>query len=185
MNDSDIVALYFERDESAILRTDEKYGKYCFRIANNILSDKGESEESVNDTYDAAWRAIPPHKPTVLSAFLAKLCRRISIDKLRKRTAGKRAEGGTALVLDELSECVSSDESITDELERKRLREVINRFVGALSDSERRVFILRYFHMYAIESISFATGFSESKIKSMLMRIRGRLRTVLEKEELL
>ncbi len=108
MEDDHIIDLYWARSEDAITETSEKYGKYCYAIAYHILSNAEDAEESVNDTYLGAWRNMPPHRPSILSAFLGKITRRISIDKWRGRTADKRGGGEIVLALDELADCVPS-----------------------------------------------------------------------------
>lgn len=109
MEDNRIVDLYWARSEDAITETSEKYGKYCYAIAYNILSNAEDADESVNDTYLDAWHNMPPHRPSILSTFLGKITRRISIDKWRGRTADKRGGGEIVLALDELADCVPSD----------------------------------------------------------------------------
>ena len=106
MQDEKIVELYWKRDESAVRETQEKYENYLYKIAYNILSDKEDSNESVNDTYLAAWNSMPPHKPNVLSTYLGKLTRRISIDIFRKRNRIKRQVSEYALSLTELQDCI-------------------------------------------------------------------------------
>lgn len=107
MEDEQIVTLYWDRDETAIQETQTKYDRYLTKIACNILADMEDSRESVNDTYLAAWNSIPPQRPSVLSAYLAKLTRRISIDRFRYRTRDKRRDSQYALSLSELDDCVS------------------------------------------------------------------------------
>lgn len=182
MEDKKIVELYWRRSEQAISETSAKYAKYCYSIARNILGNNEDTEESVNDTYQEAWSCIPPHRPAVLSVFLGKITRRISIDRLRQRNARKRGGGEAALVLDELLECVPSENSTEQEFEQKRLSQTINAFVLALPEIEQKVFLCRYWYMDSISSVCRQFGFSESKIKSMLFRIRNKLRLTLEKE---
>ncbi len=182
MDDNKIIELYFQRAENAIEETDKKYGKYCYTIADNILNDRYDAEESVNDTYLSAWNSIPPHKPSILATFLGKITRRISIDKWRRRNAEKRGFGETPLVLDELQECVADTKNVESEMDRKLLEEVINSFVASLSPTEKKVFLCRYWYLDSISSISKQFGFSESKVKSMLMRTREKLRKILIKE---
>lgn len=182
MDDRSIIDLYLDRSEKAISETSEKYGKYCFSIAFNILSDKEDSEESVNDTYLAAWNNIPPRIPSILSTFLGKITRNISLNRWKSRRAYKRGGGEVVLALDELDECISTGESAEDTFERKELLRSINRFLAGLTDSERNIFVCRYFYMDPIQNIAERFGFSESKVTSMLHRIRGRLRKHLEKE---
>ena len=182
MNDEDIVSLYWERSEQAISETSKKYGKYCYSIAKNILCSNEDAEECVNDTYSDAWQSIPPHKPSVLSIFLGKITRRISIDMLRYRNAGKRGGGEYTLILDELEDCVSGDDDMEQEYERKRLSETINAFVCSLPKTEQKIFLCRYWYMDPLRVISARFGFSEAKVKSMLYRTREKLRDLLIKE---
>lgn len=185
MEDSQIVELYWKRLESAISETAAKYGKYCYRIAYNILANAEDTEESVNDTYFNAWNAIPPHRPDVLSAFLGKITRRISIDKWRRRTAEKRGGSETALVLDELEDCVASGQNVEREVEEHELAKAVNAFLSGLSADVRDVFICRYFFVLSINEICESFDYSQSKTKSMLSRTRKSLQVYLEKEGLL
>ena len=145
MEDSQIVELYWKRLESAISETAAKYGKYCYKIAYNILANAEDAEESVNDTYFNTWNALPPHRPDVLSAFLGKITRRVSIDKWRRRTAEKRKGSETALVLDELEDCVASSQNVERVVEEHELVEAVNTFLSGLSTDVRDVFVCRYF----------------------------------------
>ena len=112
MEDEQIVALYFARDEQAVARTDEKYGAYCFSLANRILCSEADAEETVSDTYLNAWRSIPPTRPKVLRLFLAKITRNLAFSRWRSETAQKRGGGEVPLVLDELAECVSDASAV-------------------------------------------------------------------------
>lgn len=182
MDDNIIVDLYFQRSEKAIIETATKYGNYCYSIAYNILSSNEDAEESVNDTYNDAWNSIPPHRPSILATFLGKITRRISIDRWRKRNAEKRGGGEIPLVLDELQDCIANVTSVEEEYEKQHLSDVINTFVKSLPETEQKVFLCRYWYVDSISSISKQFGFSESKVKSMLLRTREKLRLVLIKE---
>lgn len=182
MDDKQIVDLYWQRNEKAIDETALKYGNYCYSIAYNILDNNSDAEESVNDTYLHAWNSIPPHSPSILSTFLGKITRRVSIDRWRKRSAGKRGSGQVALVLDELEECVSDSNGVEQRIEQQMLAELINTFIKSLPDLEQRIFLCRYWYMDSIGSIAKQFGFSQSKVKSMLYRTRQKLRTRLNKE---
>lgn len=184
MDDTQIVELYWARKEAAIEETETKYGSYCYSIAQNILHNPDDAKESVNDTWLDAWNSIPPHRPSVLSTFLGKLTRRISIDKWRRATAKKRGDGQLPLVLAELEDCISDGKSIEEETERKLLAEVIAAFVKSLPETEQKVFLCRYWYMDSVSSIATRFRFSESKVKSMLYRTREKLRVRLEKEGL-
>ena len=185
MEDKRIVDLYWARSEAAIEETAKKYGSYCYAIAYNILSNAEDASESVNDTYLDAWRSMPPHRPAVLSTFLGKITRRISIDRWRGRTAGKRGGGEIVLVLDELADCVPSGHSVEREVETAALEALINDFVMGLPLTERRVFLCRYWYLDPISAIAGQFGFSQSKVKMMLRRQRQKLLSILEKEAFL
>lgn len=182
MQDEKIVELYWNRDESAIRETQEKYENYLYKIAYNILSDKEDSNESVNDTYLAAWNSMPPHKPNVLSTYLGKLTRRISIDIFRKRNRIKRQASEYALSLNELEECLSDDNSPEKDYEAQILGEAINTFLRTLSADARNVFIGRYYFLDSVKDVANYCGISESKAKTLLHRTRNSLREYLEKE---
>ena len=182
MNDKSIIDLYFRRDEEAIAQTDKKYGRYCYSIAYNILTNKEDAEESVSDTYMTAWRAIPPRRPSVLSAFLGKITRHISIDRWRERVAAKRGGGEITLALEELGDCVAGQHTVETEYERKELIRAYVKFLDALPVTERRVFLRRYWYVDSIDTIAKEFSFSQSKVKTMLHRTRAKLRKQLAEE---
>ena len=185
MDDERIVELYWDRAETAIQETEKKYGGYCYTIAENILTNREDAAESVNDTYLAAWNSMPPHRPQVLSSFLGKLTRRISINRLQSRHAVKRYDGEVALALDELSECVAAGQNVESQIAGLELSRAVKTFVRALPTIERRVFICRYWYLDPVAEICARFGFSQSKVKSMLHRTRKKLKQQLEKEGLL
>ena len=117
MTDAAIIELYFSRSEQAIAESETSYGGYCYHVANGILNDRADSEESVNDTWLAAWNAIPPTRPQSLKAYFGALTRRISVDRLRKRLADKRGKGKALIALDELAECIPSGWSMETSVE--------------------------------------------------------------------
>ncbi len=184
MEDAQIIELYWERNEQAIGETASRYGKYCYSIAYNILADNADAEECVNDTYIDAWNSMPPHRPSVLSTFLGKITRRISIDRWRKRSAGKRGGGEIPLALEELSECVADRITVECKADSLELAYAVNSFVCSLPLKEQQVFLCRYWYMDSVESIGRQFGFSQSKVKSMLYRTRAKLRAYLIKEGL-
>ena len=185
MEDQNIVDLYWCRSEQAISETKAKYGRFCYSIAYNILTNNEDAEESVNDTYLAAWKAIPPKRPKVLATFLGKITRRVSIDRWRARNRLKRGGGEMALALEELEEYLPGGQTVESAYDRKLLADSINRFLGSLSETERRVFLCRYWYLDPIATIAENTGYSQSKVTSMLHRTRAKLRSALEKEALL
>lgn len=182
MEDSRIVELFWERSERAISETDRKYGKYCYSIARNILGDREDAQEAVNDAYLGAWESIPPHRPAVLATFLGKITRRLSINRWRDQSREKRGGGQVPLVLGELEECIASGLEVERQAENARLGQLINAFVDALPPLEQKVFVCRYWYFDPISQIARRFGFSQSKVKSMLYRTRGKLKAHLKKE---
>jgi len=182
MKDSAIVNLYWQRDEMAIQETEIKYGRYLMKIAYNVLADYEDCEESVNDTYWKTWESIPPHRPDVLSAYLGKITRRTAIDMLRKRKAGKRGNSEYIISLSEMEDCVSGKEGPEKQAEFRELGLQISNYLWSLPEENRDIFVCRYFYMDAVREIAGYSGYSESKIKSMLHRMRMGLRKHLEKE---
>ena len=185
MEDSKIIELYWNRDESAIAQTKEKYEAYCFSIARNILHNQEDAEETVNDTYLATWNAIPPHHPLILSTFIGKICRNLSLNRWRSLSAEKRGGGQIAVSIDELEECIPDERNLRESLEAEIIAESINDFLAELKESERKVFVCRYWYFDSIDVIAKRFGFTESKTKMMLKRTRDRLRDYLIKEGLI
>ena len=182
MDDSEIVELYWQRNEDAIDKTQEKYDHYLTKIAYNILANREDSRESVNDTYLAAWNSMPPHRPGILSAYLAKLTRRISIDRFRYRTREKRQGSEYALSLTELGECVSAGDTTQELVSTKMLANAIAVYLRLQSRQARTVFLARYYFLDSIREIAIGCGMSESGVKSLLHRTRVGLREYLKKE---
>ena len=182
MEDAQIVCLYWDRDETAIRGTETKYDRYLTKIAYNILYDMEDSRESVNDTYLAAWNSMPPHKPSVLSAYLAKLTRRISIDCFRCRTRDKRLPSEYAVSLTELEDCLSGGDTTEEAVNVKLLADAIGIYLRLLPESARTAFIGRYYFLDPLKEVAAYCGMSESKAKSLLYRTRLGLKEYLKKE---
>lgn len=180
MEDKEIVELYFERSERAIDATAKQYGAYCHAIARNLLGSDADAEECVNDVWLSAWNSIPPNRPSALRTYLGKLVRRLSVSRIRYRTAEKRGGGEIPLILDELAEVLPDEERESDDL----THDALNRFLSQLGETERRVFLCRYWYGDPVKEIAAHFGFSESKVKSMLYRTREKLKEYLESERL-
>ncbi len=182
MDDKNIVDLFWQRSEKAIVETDSKYGGYCFSIAYNVLANNEDAEESVSDTYMAAWNKLPPHRPSILATFLGKITRNISISRWRSRSAYKRGGGEIVLALEELDNCVDGTQDIEANSDARELSACLNRFLDSLPKDERDIFLRRYWFFDSIAVIAESYGFTQSKVTSMLHRMRGKLRKQLEKE---
>lgn len=182
MEDIEIVELYWRRDEAAIAETADKYGRYLTKIAENILADRQDSEEGVNDAYLHAWNSMPPQRPSALSAYLAKLTRRAAIDIFRRRNREKRRLSEYAASLEELADCVSPEGTAEDALDAGLLAEAIGAFLRGQPEGVRSAFIGRYWFLDSVREVARYCGTSESAVKSTLYRTRRALRTYLQKE---
>ncbi len=186
MEDEAILALYWQRDEEALAATAAKYGGYCGSIARQILGDPGDAEECVNDTWLHAWNAIPPHRPPRLSLFLGKITRELAINRWNAGRARKRGGGEYALALEELREVVSARRGQPEEgVEAELLGRAISDFLRTQPPQTASIFVRRYYHLCPIRQIAAEFAISESKTKSILFRMRKKLHTYLEGEELL
>ncbi len=182
MEDIQIVNMYWERNEEAIRETDAKYGKFCYRMARNILSLHEDAEECVNDTYLRTWNAIPTQRPEKLQAWLGRVVRNASLDLWNKNHTRKRY-GGIELMLDELEECIPAGSSVERELEERELTELINRWLGALSQSDRALFVRRYWNGEKVKALAKENGVTQEKLTMRLYHLRRKLRVFLEREE--
>lgn len=181
MEDERIIELYWQREESAITESKSKYGAYCLSIAHRILQNSEDAAECENDTYLKAWNTIPPKKPSPLSSYLGMITRGLSLSRLRRKNAQKRSDS-VYISFDELEECIPAGRSIHEELEAKELAGLISDFLRKLPEYECNVFLNRYWHFLSIREISQKYSFTQSKVKTMLLRTRKKLTLYLEKE---
>lgn len=179
MTDEQIIQLYWERSETAIAETDSRYGRYFHYIAFGILANDEDAKETVNDTYLKAWNCMPPQRPNRLKAFLGRITRQLSINRLEYNTAQKRAGSQYWIALEELNNCIPNNDNGMDFADTAALREFLNSFLLSLSVTARRIFIRRYWHMHSIAQIAEDFSFTESKVKSTLMRTREKLKQQL------
>ena len=179
MDDAQIVQLYWDRNEQALTVTADKYGRYCAAIAQNILGNHEDAEECVNDTYMRAWNAMPPHRPGILSAFLGKITRNLSLNRYKYTTAGKRGGSRAPAVFDEIAELVSETNSVEQEIDRRELVKAIDTFLEGLSREKRGIFVCRYWYFDSIPAIASRFGMTENHVSVTLNRIRSKLRKYL------
>lgn len=182
MEDYRIVDLYWARNETAITESDLKYGKMLKSLSYSLLSSREDAEECVNDTYLGAWNAMPTARPEFLGAFLSKITRRLSIDRWRHDHREKR--GGIA-AFEELNECIPSESSVETEYENGVLSQHLNSFLASLTKEKRIIFLRRYYFSQPLSLIAAELGMSEAKIKTVLFRLREKLREELEEAGLL
>ena len=181
MEDLQIIELYNKRNEKAISETSAKYGSLLYRIAINILSLHEDGEEVVNDTYSKAWNNIPPEKPNILSAYLGRITRNLSINRWHNRTAKKRY-AGTEILLSELEDCIPSGADTEQTVENKDLVQTIDHWLSTLSVGDRVVFLKRYWFCDAVNKLAKEYGTSPNKLAGKLYRLRMDLKRVLAAE---
>lgn len=181
MDDEMIIDLYWERSESAIAETSNKYGRYCRAIAFNILANNADAEECENDTYMAAWNTMPSARPNKLLAFLGRVTRNIALDRYDYNKAKKR-NGEFDILLSELEDFISAQNNVETEYDAGQVSKLISDFLRSTDAEKRVIFLRRYWFSDSIKDISKQFGMSESKIKSILFRMRKKLKKYLEKE---
>lgn len=183
MEDCAIIDLYWARNPEAIAQTSEKYGNYCRTVARNILPDRRDADECVNDTWLNAWNAMPEDRPSLLAQYLGKITRNLALSRWRNSRAEKRGGGELPLVLDELSECVSASDAL-QALEAAELEEAVNCFLHSLPERECNLFLRRYWFAESAAEIAKRYGMRENTVRTILFRSRKKLLCFLEKEGL-
>lgn len=181
MEDSNIIALYWQRSEAAIACSQEKYGHYCHTIAYNVLNNAFDADECVNDTWLRSWNVMPPQRPLSLRAFFGKITRNLSLDRWRRKSADKRGGGQTETALEELRDCVSP-RSTEAEVDEHLLSETLDRFLRSLPTKKCRIFLRRYWYLSSVEEIARDYGMTRSGVQSLLRRTRLELKAYLEGE---
>ena len=180
MEDQQIIQFFWDRNEQAIQETESKYGRKLYNVAYRILETYEDSQECVNDTYLAAWNAIPPQRPEYLFAFLAKICRNLCFGRLDWMNAAKRKAEVITLTR-EMELCIP-DRQQDRLIEGKELGEVLNRFLGTISRENRMIFLRRYWFADSVGEIAERYGMTQSKVKTSLHRTRIKLSAFLAKE---
>ena len=182
MDDSAIIDLYWARDERALELTDLKYGKLCRTVAFNILHNQEDTEECVNDTWLRAWNAMPPNRPSVLSAFLSRITRNLALDTYKAAKADKRGGGQLPVALDELGDCIAGMQSVEHEIAYRDLVSMLDGFLRRLPEKECCIFLRRYWYADSTKDIARRYGMPEGSVKSQLSRTRQKLKKILEQE---
>ncbi len=184
MDDEDIIELFFARSEQALRELDAKYGKLCHKISYNILNNRQDAEECVNDAYLGIWNAIPPQRPDPLSTFLCKIVRNLSITRHHANTAMKR-NSTYDIALSELEDCLASPSTVESEFEANELSRIIDSFLETLSQENRVIFMRRYWFSDTYEQIAKRVGLTEKNVSVRLTRIRKQMKVYLTEREVL
>lgn len=181
MDDEQIIALYWARDQKALGESQRKYGPLCLRLSENILSSREDAEECVSDTWLRAWDTMPPQRPNSLRAYLSRICRNLSLDRWRARRAQKRGEG-LELLLSELEDCVPAAPSAEEAAESREITRCIDAWLVTLGQEERTLFLRRYWYGQSVKELARQTGCAPQKMTQKLYRLRQSLRRALEEE---
>lgn len=184
LEDSKIIALFFERSEQAIAELDRKYGAAIRKTAANILSSRQDVEECVNDTYLGVWNTIPPNAPQPLISYVCRIARNLAVTKYHRNTAGKR-NGQYDLVLEELEECIPSTVNVETDYDAREISAAISRFLDTLRYEDRYCFLRRYWYADAVSDIAAQTHMDSHRISVRLFRTREKLYRYLKEEGLL
>ncbi|MCI5953381.1 MAG: sigma-70 family RNA polymerase sigma factor [Lachnospiraceae bacterium] len=185
MKDTEILDLYWERNERAIAESQGAYGNYCYSIAWHILYDREDADECVNDTWLRAWNAIPPNRPGKLALFLGTITRNLSIDRWKGRQTMKRGKGEMSVALDELAECIPDAHNTEDMVETAELERMINVFLHTLPEKDCNIFLRRYWYVEDYGAIAERYSMKLNTVKTSLFRTRSKLKNYLEKEGLM
>ena len=184
LEDRKIIELFFERSEQAIIELSKKYGSVCSKVAFNILNNKQDTEECVNDAYLGTWNTIPPQNPNPLLSYVCRIVRNLAIKKYHSNTATKR-NSIYDVALDELEECFSSSSSVEEELNAVETARIVDNFLESLEQKNRIMFVRRYWHSDSIDDIAKLFHTSNHNISVRLSRTRKKLRKHLIKEGVL
>ena len=176
MNDQEIISLYFDRNEQAIAETDKKYGQTCMQVSMNVLRSHPDAEECVNDTYIHTWNAIPPTRPHSLCAFLCRIVRNLSLNRLKELTAAKRSRDLT-VSFEELEACIPMPDEHSPELAA-----LLEDFLRSEGETDRVLFVGRYWFACGVEELAKRTGLTQKAVHMRVFRTRERLRAYLEEK---
>ena len=182
LSDNQIIELYWQRDEQAITATDKKYGSYLYTVAYNIIVNRLDCEECVNDTYLNTWNAIPPKRPSVLALFLSKIIRNLALERFRRDHAAKRIPSEMMVSLEELDDCLLCTKSAEEEYILSEIKRIMNDFLSSLGDRSLYIFVWRYYYCDSVKSIARMLSMSETTVRRELASIRAELRERLIKE---
>ncbi len=182
MEDSEIISLLWERNESALDEIIYQYGRMLKSFARRILPTSQDAEECINDALLDIWNTIPPKLPETIASYVAMLTRRRAVDRLRRLTAKKRGGGVYLVALDELEDCIPGGTEFDEDTET--LREALNSFLTSLPEEDRAIFIGRYFALESIESLAKSSHVTKNTINIRLTRIRKKLRLWLEERSI-
>ncbi len=182
LSDEQIIDLYFAREERAIAETDKKYCQYLHTVAYNILANEQDAEECLQDTYIKTWNAIPPERPNVFRAFLAKITRNLSLDRYERENRQKRVPAGVCVPFDEVQEFLPDQSDLARDMQAAAIGKVLTAYLDGTTDRRLYIFVSRYFFALTIPQIAKRLSCSQSLVSKELAEIKRELRILLEEE---
>ena len=183
LDDRKIIELFFERSEQAIIELSKKYGSVCSKVAFNILNNAQDTEECVNDAFLMVWNSVPPNRPEHIGVYAGKIARNLALNRLKYKTAEKRGGKQEDIAVSELEECIAAAGGVERQIDEKLFLSAVNDFLLSQPKEKRNIFIRRYWYLCSVSELSESYGISESKVKSLLFRMRNQLRKKLEEED--
>lgn len=181
MEDNAIIELFFARSEQAIRELSDKYGALCFQVADNILHNRADAEECVNDACLGVWNTVPPQKPEVLVSYVCRITRNLALKKYHHNTAAKRNRQYD-LALEELEGCIPSAFTVEEALDAEETARIINGFLASLDRDSRMMFVRRYWYADSVDTLAALFCTSPHAVSNRLLRIRKKLKKHLQKE---
>ena len=173
--DHEIVALYHARNEKAIEISQKQYGSYCHTVSMNILHSRPDAEECVNDTWLAAWNTMPPKSPKNLGAYLGKLVRNISINRLKSLRRECRDRDLT-LSFEELEDIIPAP----DETDASVICSWLDEYLGTLPQLDRQLFVGRYWYNHSVKELARHYGMTPNAATKRITRVREGLGVFLK-----
>ena len=182
LSDEQIIDLYFAREERAIAETDKKYCEYLHTVAYNILANEQDAEECLQDTYLRTWDAIPPERPSIFHAFLAKITRNLSLNRIEKANRKRRVPTEACYPMDEVQDFLPDPHDLAKDLQAATVRRIIAEYLDGTTERRLYIFISRFFYSYTVSQIAARLGCSTSTVNKELAEIKRELRACFEKE---
>lgn len=182
LSDEQIIDLYFAREERAIAETDKKYCEYLHTVAYNILANEQDAEECLQDTYLRTWDAIPPERPSIFHAFLAKITRNLSLNRIEKANRKRRVPAEACCPMDEVQDFLPDPHDLAKDLQAATVRRIIAEYLDGTTERRLYIFISRFFYSYTVLQIAGRLGCSTSTVNKELAEIKRELRACFEKE---
>lgn len=182
MTDKKLLTLFNRRDPCAVAKLEQAYGKSLKSFAYDILRNKEDAEECVNDTLLDVWNHVPPAQPENFWIYTARLLRNNAMDRIDLMKTQKRDVSYFSELLDELDDRIPFRETTESEAMYQDLRNRIEQHLRSLPEEDCDIFLMRYWYAKSIGEIASVVNLKENTVSVKLHRIKNTLRDVLEQE---